>query len=99
MGLFLTSTVDSQGGSTREEAIINQEVICYITDALYDEDWQDSISGKIRDLNEGYHHITLGTILRLYRRENNDFVQEKINFLDNRQSKLDELNGKKTHHH
>ncbi|MDM1352062.1 hypothetical protein HX014_15750 [Myroides marinus] len=70
MGLFLTSTVDSQGGSTREEAIINQDVICYITDALYDEDWQDSISGKIRDLNEEYHHITLGTILRLYRREN-----------------------------
>ncbi|MDM1085784.1 hypothetical protein Q2490_14995 [Myroides odoratimimus] len=70
MGTFLSFTYQSQGGSTKEEAIVNQDVIGYISSALNDDEWQYSLAGRLRDLEERYHHITISAIVRLFLKEN-----------------------------
>ncbi|WP_312117983.1 hypothetical protein [Brevibacillus reuszeri] len=66
MGIFFKITSDSYGGETVEKADINNKVLHYITDALNDYVWQDSIAPKLRKIDAKYSHITLGTILRFY---------------------------------
>lgn len=77
MGLFLTITYQSQGGSTAEKAYRNQKVLSYIIDSLNDQFWQYPIAAKLRKLDEKYTHITLSTILRFFDQKNIDLGKLK----------------------
>ncbi|SHF61622.1 hypothetical protein [Chryseobacterium sp. OV279] len=70
MGIFLKITYDSQGGKTKEKAIINQNILDNILNSLNDYAWQDSISSKLTSLDPKYSHIALGTILRFFHLKN-----------------------------
>jgi hypothetical protein len=70
MGTFFRITYDSQGGKTAEKATVNQKILTNILDGLNDDNWQYPISGKLRKLDEKFHHITIGTILRFFLHKN-----------------------------
>ena len=70
MGIFVKITAESQGGLTPASAAKNQRELSYIIDALNDSDWQEGIGSRLTSLDPRFSHIALGTILRLFRREN-----------------------------
>lgn len=70
MGIFLKITCDSQGGKTAEAATVNQGILDDVLDSLNDYAWQDGIAPRLRSLDAQFSHITLGLILRLYRKDN-----------------------------
>ncbi|MDH6279592.1 hypothetical protein [Prescottella agglutinans] len=72
MGIFLKITYDSQGGTTAEKATVNQGILDDVLNSLNDYAWQDRIAPRLRNLDAQFSHITLGLILRFYRKVNVD---------------------------
>ncbi|MDO6855380.1 hypothetical protein Q4599_17560, partial [Cellulophaga lytica] len=66
MGIFLQTSceVRNAGSETKNKLII--KVIDYINRNLRNNEWQESIAGQLRKLEEQYSHKTLFIILRLF---------------------------------
>ena len=66
MGIFLTIGFEARYAGTEEKNKLTLKVLDYINYNLRAEEWQESVSGQLRNLEIQYSHITISITLRLF---------------------------------
>lgn len=89
MGIFSQTTYEARYAGTKAKNNLKRKVIDYIIDNLNDGEWQESIAGQLREMEEQYSHLTLSIILRLFHLK--DIEEGKLKSLTRYKKKDDKL--------